>query len=157
MQQEIKLVLVGDGDVGKSTLVERLCNRSFDSIYSATLGVEVYPWGNYIIWDTAGKEKFGGLRDGYYINANLAIIMVDATSEITAKSIKNWYSDLKRATPNVKIGILVNKIDCNININAILYASEFAKDKDLQYMEITCKDKFNIRSFKIFLEDIARY
>src|SRR5260221_13592107 len=111
MDMELKLVLVGDGGVGKSTLVKKLYGDNFDHRYIPTLGVEVYPWGGYNIFDTAGCSKFGGLRDGYYINADLAVIMIDATSKITAKSVKIWYGDLKRAAPDVKIGIFINKCD----------------------------------------------
>uniref|UniRef100_A0A6C0ACY8 Uncharacterized protein n=1 Tax=viral metagenome TaxID=1070528 RepID=A0A6C0ACY8_9ZZZZ len=53
--------------------------ETFESKYIPTLGLEVYPWNQYIIWDTAGQNN--SLRDGYYINANLAIIIVNATSK----------------------------------------------------------------------------
>ena len=57
----------------------------------ATLGVEVHPLTfhtnrgplTFNVWDTAGQEKFGGLRDGYYIQGQCAIIMFDVTSRIT--------------------------------------------------------------------------
>ena len=68
-----KLVLVGDGGVGKTTFVKRHLTGEFEKKYVATLGVEVHPLefstnlGQIIfnVWDTAGQEKFGGLRDGY--------------------------------------------------------------------------------------------
>lgn len=46
------------------------------------------------VWDTAGQEKFGGLRDGYYINGNCGIIMFDVTSRITYKNVPNWHRKL---------------------------------------------------------------
>merc|ERR1712180_119993 len=54
--------------------------------------------GNYGIlqfncWDTAGQEKFGGLRDGYYIQGQCAIIMFDVTSRVTYKNVPNWHRD----------------------------------------------------------------
>lgn len=49
--------------------------------------------GNIVfdVWDTAGQEKFGGLRDGYYINGQCGIIMFDVTSRITYKNVPNWH------------------------------------------------------------------
>lgn len=70
---EFKLILVGDGGVGKTTFVKRHITGEFEKKYVATLGVQVYPLKFYTnmgliqfnVWDTAGQEKFGGLRDGY--------------------------------------------------------------------------------------------
>jgi GTP-binding nuclear protein Ran len=70
---EFKLVLVGDGGVGKTTFVKRHLTGEFEKKYIATLGVEVHPMVFYTnhgaikfnVWDTAGQEKLGGLRDGY--------------------------------------------------------------------------------------------
>jgi GTP-binding nuclear protein Ran len=70
---EYKLVLVGDGGVGKTTFVKRHETGEFEKKYIATLGVEVHPMNffttrgmvRFMVWDTAGQEKLSGLRDGY--------------------------------------------------------------------------------------------
>ena len=72
-QHTFKLVLVGDGGVGKTTFVKRHLTGEFEKKYIATIGVEVHPLTFHTnaglicfnVWDTAGQEKFGGLRDGY--------------------------------------------------------------------------------------------
>jgi GTP-binding nuclear protein Ran len=100
-----KLVLVGDGGVGKTTFVKRHLTGEFEKKYVATLGVEVHPLefhtnrGQLVfnVWDTAGQEKFGGLRDGYYIQGQCAIIMFDVTSRITYKNVPNWHRDMVRS------------------------------------------------------------
>lgn len=51
------------------------------------------------VWDTAGQEKFGGLRDGYYINGQCGIIMFDVTSRITYKNVPNWHRKYRHLTP----------------------------------------------------------
>jgi len=73
-----KCVLVGDGGTGKTTFVKRHLTGEFEKKYVATLGVEVHPLVfhtnrgpiRFNVWDTAGQEKFGGLRDGYYIQVS---------------------------------------------------------------------------------------
>lgn len=74
-----KCVLVGDGGTGKTTFVKRHLTGEFEKKYVATLGVEVHPLVfhttrgviRFNVWDTAGQEKFGGLRDGYYIQVTI--------------------------------------------------------------------------------------
>ena len=54
-------------------------------------------------WDTAGQEKFGGLRDGYYIHGQCAIIMFDVTSRTTYKNVPTWHRDITRVCEDIPI------------------------------------------------------
>jgi len=145
-----KLVLVGDGGTGKTTFVKRHLTGEFEKKYIATLGVEVHPLGfstnlgNIIfdVWDTAGQEKFGGLRDGYYINGQCGIIMFDVTSRITYKNVPNWHRDLVRVCENVPIVLCGNKVDVKerkVKAKSIT----FHRKKNLQYYDISAKSNYN--------------
>lgn len=74
------------------------------------------PQGNIVfnVWDTAGQEKFGGLRDGYYIQGQCGIIMFDVTSRITYKNVPNWHRDLERVCENIPIVLCGNKVDVKV-------------------------------------------
>jgi GTP-binding nuclear protein Ran len=99
--------------------VKRHETGEFEKKYVATLGVEVHPLPFYTnyglivfnVWDTAGQEKFGGLRDGYYIQGQCAIIMFDVTSRVTYKNVPNWHRDLIRVCENIPIVLCGNKVD----------------------------------------------
>jgi GTP-binding nuclear protein Ran len=114
-----KVVLIGDGGVGKTSYLKRLLNGEFEKRYLATLGVEVTPikfnTNNgeiiYSVWDTAGQQKFGGLRNAYYEQADAAIIFCDLTSKITFKNVKHWFNDFKQKCPNGKVIVVGNKSD----------------------------------------------
>jgi small GTP-binding protein len=92
--------------------------------HTATLGVEVHPlsfstnFGTIIfnVWDTAGQEKFGGLRDGYYIQGQCGIIMFDVTARITYKNVPNWHRDLERVCENIPIVLCGNKVDVKVRL-----------------------------------------
>ncbi|KAJ2570060.1 GTP-binding nuclear protein gsp1/Ran [Coemansia sp. RSA 1836] len=116
----------------------------------ATIGVEVHPLkfttnkGEIIFntWDTAGQEKFGGLRDGYYIQGQCAIIMFDVTSRITYKNVPNWHRDLTRVCENVPIVLCGNKVDIKerkVKAKTIT----FHRKKNLQYYDISAKSNYN--------------
>ena len=117
--QSYKIILVGDGGVGKTTLVKRHVTGEFEKKYVASLGVEVHPLVfdtnqgelRFNIWDVAGQEKFGGLRDGYFNNSDAAIIMFDVTSRLSWKNVPYWYNLLRNKLPNVPIVLCGNKAD----------------------------------------------
>ncbi|EGX44347.1 hypothetical protein AOL_s00193g75 [Orbilia oligospora ATCC 24927] len=153
-----KLVLVGDGGTGKTTFVKRHLTGEFEKKYIATLGVEVHPLGKFPpsssgfstnfgqiqfdVWDTAGQEKFGGLRDGYYINGQCGIIMFDVTSRITYKNVPNWHRDLVRVCENIPIVLCGNKVDVKerkVKAKTIT----FHRKKNLQYYDISAKSNYN--------------
>lgn len=147
---EFKLILVGDGGVGKTTFVKRHLTGEFEKKYVATLGVEVHPLLfhtnrgpiKFNCWDTAGQEKFGGLRDGYYIQGQCAIIMFDVTSRITYKNVPNWHRDLTRVCENIPIVLCGNKVeikDRKVKAKQIT----FHRKKNLQYYDISAKSNYN--------------
>jgi len=145
-----KLILVGDGGTGKTTFVKRHLTGEFEKKYVATMGVEVHPlnfhtnYGQIVfnVWDTAGQEKFGGLRDGYYIQGKCAIIMFDVTSRVTYKNVANWHRDLVRVCESIPIVLCGNKVDIKdrkVKIKQIT----FHRKKNLQYYDISAKSNYN--------------
>jgi small GTP-binding protein len=113
-----KAVFAGSGGCGKTTLVERLMGNRFSPKYVATLGVEVHPVEHQVddsknvvfnVWDTAGQERFGGLRDGYYINADVAVVYYELTSMLSYKEASNYVRDIRRVCDNIPILLVGNK------------------------------------------------
>ena len=131
-------------------LIRNFSDKSFFLILiflTATLGVEVHPLGfttnrgpiTFNVWDTAGQEKFGGLRDGYYIQGQCAIIMFDVTSRITYKNVPTWHKDLVRVCENIPIVLCGNKVDIK-DRKVKAKAITFHRKKNLQVIN---KNLFN--------------
>jgi len=145
-----KLVLVGDGGTGKTTFVKRHLTGEFERKYVATLGVEVHPLTFHTncgpicfnVWDTAGQEKFGGLRDGYYIQGQAAIILFDVTSRMTYKNVPNWHRDLVRVCENIPIVLCGNKVDVK-DRKVKAKQITFHRKRGLQYYDISAKSNYN--------------
>jgi len=139
-----KCVLVGDGGVGKSVYLTQLIHSKFVTKYIATLGVDVQilngnARGNTVrfnMWDTAGTEFFSGLRDGYYIQADCALVFFDLGSRLTFKNASKWLNDVKKYTNNI---VLVgNKKDISerkVTMEDVLKLTQ----GNIPYYEISCK------------------
>lgn len=146
-----KVCLIGDGGVGKTSLRKRNFSGEFEQKYVATLGVEVYPLqfatnhGNFCInlWDCAGQEKFGGLRDGYFAESHGAIVMFNLTSIFTFKHIEFWIQTFKRVVPNAPVILCGNKCDMkNKKVTHEMIRNFMHKNPEIPYFEISAKSMY---------------
>jgi GTP-binding nuclear protein Ran len=116
---DCKLILLGDGGVGKTTFIKRHLTGIFEKKYNATVGVEIHAMKfytnkgivNFSVWDTAGEERNGGLRDGYYIGGKCGIIMFDVTSRNSYTNVPRWHRNLYRMCNHIPLVIVGNKVD----------------------------------------------
>lgn len=115
-----KVVLLGEGCVGKTSLVLRYVENKFNDKHITTLqasflnkklnvgGKRV----NLAIWDTAGQERFHALGPIYYRDSNGAILVYDITDEDSFQKVKNWVKELRRMLgQDVTLCIVGNKTD----------------------------------------------
>ena len=119
----IKVVLLGETAVGKSSLISRFVSDSFITDHVATLAGyyssknvfydKVNKEIKYEIWDTAGQERYRSVNKMFYQDASVAILILDITRRDTFEAIKNyWYSEVKESSPqNVIIALAANKCD----------------------------------------------
>lgn len=140
-----KIVLLGDGGVGKSAFVKRHLDGIFEKKYIATMGVDVHPFRQnnvcFNLWDCAGKEIFGGLRDGYYIQAQGAIFFFDLTNKLSLVNLQKWIQDCHRVTGNIPCIIVGLKSD----IPNVIEDEEVKKYiGDIPYVKVSSKNKNNI-------------
>ncbi|XP_028171743.1 ras-related protein Rab-21 [Ostrinia furnacalis] len=115
-----KVVLLGEGCVGKTSILLRYIEDKFNDKHLTTLqatflnkkininGKRI----NLSIWDTAGQEKFHALGPIYYRNSNGAILVYDITDEDSFGKVKNWVKELKKMLgSDIVLVIAGNKID----------------------------------------------
>jgi len=150
------MLLVGDGGTGKTTFVKRHVTGEFQKRYLPTNGVDVFPMQFpttrgiilFQVWDTAGQEKFGGLRDGYYIGGKCAIIMFDVTNRDSYKHVPDWYRDIARVCESTE-GKHIPMVLCGNKVDAVKERVvkpkqiNFHRKKNLQYYEISAKSNYN--------------
>ena len=135
---QYKIILAGDGGVGKTTYLTRYITKQFEKKYIATLGVNLHTIDRdkvmLNIWDIAGQEKFGGLKEGYYRGAHAAIVMFDVTSSMSFCNVDNWIKSIRNVCGDIPILVCGNKCElpASRNIN------------NREYLPISVKNNFNI-------------
>ncbi|WPG98400.1 Hypothetical protein R9X50_00119000 [Acrodontium crateriforme] len=116
----VKLVLLGEAAVGKSSLVLRFVNDDFQPNKEPTIGAAFLTQKcqlptrtiKFEIWDTAGQERFASLAPMYYRNAQAALVVYDITKESSLVKAKHWVAELQRqASPGIVIALVGNKLD----------------------------------------------
>jgi len=116
----VKVVLLGEGRVGKTSVAYRFVHDTFNHNQQATLQAsflskEVQAQGHKLelaIWDTAGQERFHALGPIYYRDAEAALLVYDITDIDSFRRVQTWVQELKQMVgPNIVLAIAANKQD----------------------------------------------
>lgn len=152
VRRKFKVVLIGDGGVGKTALIDHLVQEKFVDKYVASQGANVtnvFFWAkeghayHFEMWDCAGCEKTGGIGSGYYINADAAIVMFDLLSSQTYKHAKAWYTEFTRVSQHGVAMFLGNKVDIK---DRKVKAKQISlpRKQSLPYYDVSVKTGMNV-------------
>ena len=160
-----KVVIIGHGRVGKTSLARRFCEDTFTTSYQTTLGLDLFSKKlniddqkiKLIIWDTGGQEKLGQLRPYWYRGATGGVLVFSLCDKNSFFSAEKWLDDLKSyTTPGIPIFLVGNKSDLKDQIEvSIGEAEEYANKRGLEYFETSAKDGTNVEDvFKTLAKKI---
>ena len=124
IENNYRIILIGDSNVGKTSIIKKLLYNYFDYNEMNTIGAifDKYTKSvngvltNLQIWDTAGQEKYRSLAPIYFQNSSGAILVFDVTNRGSFESLSYWINAFRSVSPdNSVIFIVGNKIDLNEN------------------------------------------
>lgn len=118
----IKVIVVGNGAVGKTSMINRFCNGVFGDQYKKTLGVDFSEKRDYHVesidevmtmhvWDTAGQEEYDAVTAQYYRGADACVLAFSTTDDKSFKDLRKWKAKVEDHCPNLPMVIMQNKID----------------------------------------------
>lgn len=155
-----KVVLLGEGCVGKTSLVLRYCENKFNDKHITTLQASFLTKKlniggkrvNLAIWDTAGQERFHALGPIYYRDSNGAILVYDVTDEDSFQKVKNWVKELRKMLGNeICLCIVGNKIDLEKERHvSIQEAESYAESVGAKHYHTSAKQNKGIE--ELFLD-----
>lgn len=168
-EYRFKLILGGDGAVGKTSMVHRYVEDIFEKDYKSTIGTsimkkecsfkELDSTVRFVIWDLAGQAQFKRVRLKYLANAIAGILVYDVTNRASFENIdENWYKEIKKASPNVALILVGNKIDLKNERVVSREEGELLSEKlKLTYLETSAKTGENINdAFKMLALQIIK-
>ena len=151
----LKILTIGDNNVGKSSIIEKYIDDKFDGNNKPTIGIDfktkIIQKGNELIklsiYDTAGEEKYRYLIKNYYNGANGILLIYDITNMNSFHNLNLWFEELEKNLDlnNLYIYLIGNKADL-IQEREVSYeeAKDFADKKNIPYIEISAKTGDNI-------------
>jgi len=155
---EIKICLLGDVAVGKTSIASRFCKNIFNESYVNTIGgayqQQTILLDNDIkmklhVWDTSGDERFKSMTNLYYRDAQVAILTYDITNSQSFEGLTFWLNELndKVNKDNMLLFLAGNKCDVDNNMKKVSSkeAKEFAEQNNMFFFETSAKTGTGIK------------
>lgn len=149
-----KVVLVGDAEVGKTSLTTRFAYGTFTDGYISTLGVDFIvkslPINNFVVklqaWDTAGQERYAGVRPIYYRGAKGALLVFDITMRQSFVNVEKWYNQIRKYSGvDVPIVLVGNKLDlADSRVVSTDEVQVYSAQKNMAYFETSAKTDYAV-------------
>ena len=169
---EIKMVIVGDAFVGKTSLVTSYLTEKFEPVHSPTVGAAIkekvltYEGQEYKLnmWDTAGQETYRNIVPVYFRGADIGVIVIDVTNDQAIASFEYWREYMHEYLPNSVIIILcANKID--MTANRVITTEEIEKVAgmyNIPFFETSAKSNVGIsnlfeHAFYLYVQKSGTY
>mmetsp|Transcript_30272 Transcript_30272/g.36980 ORF Transcript_30272/g.36980 Transcript_30272/m.36980 type:complete len:217 (-) Transcript_30272:312-962(-) len=160
-----KILMIGDAGVGKSSMLLRFTDDSFDTHIQSTIGVDfkvkhmdvMDKRVKLTIWDTAGQERFRTLTSSYYRGAQGVVMVYDVTRRDSFENLEQWLKEVKLYSPNNGEGVVKllvgNKIDLDRKVPRE-EAEDWARSQGMLFLEASAKTKLGIR--QCFMEVVQK-
>ena len=133
--QPLKLILIGDGRVGKTSIINKYINNVFNEGEEMTINSSYCERDvlfndkkyKFSFWDTAGQEKFNSITPIYYRDAKGVLLVYDISNPHSFERVKKWIDEMKEINNDAVFNIIGNKYD--LKEQTKLFKTNFIDDE----------------------------
>ncbi|XP_067138117.1 ras-related protein Rab-23 [Centruroides vittatus] len=166
IETAIKVVVVGNGAVGKSSMIQRYCKGIFTQEYKKTIGVDFLERQievncedvRLMLWDTAGQEEFDAITKAYYRGAQACVLVFSTVDRDSFKAVESWKRKVENECGQIIMVLVQNKID--LIDQAVISkeeAEELAKRLRIRFYRASVKDDLNVSEvFRYLVEEYLK-
>ena len=167
----LKVIILGDSGVGKTSLMNQYVNKKFNAQYKATIGADFLTKEVTVddrlvtmqIWDTAGQERFQSLGVAFYRGADSCVLVYDVIQPKTFDNLDSWRDEfLIQAGPrdpdNFPFVVLGNKVDIDARAVPQKRALAWCQAKgNIPYFETSAKEAINVeQAFQVIARNALK-
>lgn len=151
----IKVIVVGNGGVGKSSMIRRFCTGEYTDTYKKTIGVDFLEKEKYIdscaqsvtfmVWDTAGQEEFDAVTKSYYRGAQGCVIAFSTVDRDSFTAVEKWKSKVEAEVGELPMVLVQNKVDLiEKAVSSSAEVEELAKRLRLKLYRTCVSENLNV-------------
>ena len=155
LNPSMKIIVIGNGQVGKSTLTIKFVKNIFTTEYKQTLGVDFLNIKKYIkhidqeidfyIWDTAGQDHFNAITRRYYRGADACLIVFAINDRESFNQVKSWHQKMTQECGKIPTALVMSKIDLKDDIKVTYEEAEnLSKELKLKLFKISSKEGIQV-------------
>eukprot|EP01017_Pseudomicrothorax_dubius_P034081 TRINITY_DN462_c0_g1_i3.p1 TRINITY_DN462_c0_g1~~TRINITY_DN462_c0_g1_i3.p1 ORF type:complete len:249 (+),score=80.23 TRINITY_DN462_c0_g1_i3:135-881(+) len=161
----MKIIVVGNGRIGKTTMITRFVKGSFTAEYKKTLGVDFLERRSFVkavgqeiifhLWDTAGQEEYDQLTKEYYKGASACVLAFSTTDRDSFEAVARWKQKVEEQCGSISTVLVQTKTD--LKAEAVMTEDEIrglASKLKLRLFQTTSKENINIKEVFEFLAEL---
>ncbi len=150
----VKVILAGDGTVGKTSLLRRYVFDEFVGEHKMTIGMDTHTKLTHVpglgavkihTWDLAGQPQWSSVRESFYLGSHAMALVFDVNNPDTIRHLPDWVSECRSKAPGIPVLVVANKIDLPRRVPTDRIA-RWARENGFDYIETSPKTGLNVNA-----------
>jgi small GTP-binding protein len=150
----VKVILAGDGSVGKSSLLRRYVFDEFIDNHNMTIGMDTHTKLTRVpglgpvkihTWDLAGQPQWAAVRESFYLGSHAMALVFDVDEPASIQNLPEWIIECRSKVPGIPVLVVANKTDLPHKVPSSRIG-KWALDNRYEFIATSCKTGYNVNA-----------